>query len=374
MSSRSPGPIPVVAPPTGFRTTYRLPAAAGQPSQRGPVRRNTDRIPGSADDPGGAAADEAPEPIATIAPDPPVFSETVDGPFGGGTISNVEMRIGSAEWSNLRPERFGTSDDSVPPEDAEIRILYLTIDFDNQDPNDSVPLRDDQFTLVEADDEYLAQEVFDGGRQTDGVEPAASQTRTYGFDVGEIVDLSGATVEYRFDSLPGTFSVLASDADGANVDARYPIPVEPPAPLEYVGNLAISCDVVYTWTVDDASASIDLPAPLLLENPHDGLRSQPGTRWLRLTGAITTDSGTGACSAPPGNINNTTLQLVVDGSPIAPSGAPNVVLNTNETVELDLYWSIPVDAESIAIRAQGRDGLTEAVPITIPDLPPVDGD
>lgn len=340
----------------------------------GEGEQSTERIPGSDEDPDGAAPVQ-PEPQTVTNPpaDGEEFSEDVDGPFGGATIANVAMQIESAEWSNLVPSQFGTSGAEIAPEDEDGRILYLTIGLDNQDTNDVIPLSADEFTLVDGGDEYEATQVEGPSAQSDGAEPDTQQSRTFGFDVGDTIDLTDAVVTYQYQGLPGSFGVLASNT-GAASDAGYPITVAAPAPLDYVGNAAVGCDVPYTWTVDEASVSIDLPAALSPELPNEAQRSQPGMRWLRLDGAITTGAGVGSCSASGGNINLDFLQLVVDGETLKPSGAPNTVLFENEDVAVDIYWSIPVEAESIEIRAVGRDGLTDAVPVEVPDLPTVDGD
>lgn len=303
-------------------------------------------------------------------PPPEPFEEVVDGPFGTGTFNHTRFDIADVRWSNTTPIDYDDPDAALDREDEDSRYLYVTIDLLNEDPNDIV-LVDETHLTVSADDgqPIAAQQIF-GGDFDSFLDQSSSDTRIYAFDVGDVVPAESLTLRFADDAIPGFIDVIPA----TETASAYPLAIDGPEPGSYIGNLSTVCEVTYTWTVDDASVSLEIPSEIDGGDGNVNNRARVGTRWLVLDGTVTTDAGVGDCSSPQGVVNRTSLRLMVDGTPIEPTVSPNETLFGSETLELDLIFEIPTDATELAIKAIGRGDSTFESPFTLPELPTVPGE
>ncbi len=298
------------------------------------------------------------------------FEETIVGPFGSDQFNNTDFEITDVQWSNRPPSQYGETETPIRAVDADRRFVYLTVALNNTDPNDSVLITDEHLTLIAGDGDPIS------GIDVSGIsvakiylEPVSSQIRTYGFEVGAVLPTTELTLRYADGALPGFIKV-----SGPSEPNPYPIPVTPPAPVEYFGNLQSDCDVPYSWTVDTARVLTEIPVEYESPAASVNSRARVGSRWLHLEGFITSGDGAGSCTVPTGVVSKDSLRLIIDGRPVEPMGAPIRSIGENASVGVNLLWEIPVDAKELAIKALGRDSETTESPLTLPELPTLRGE
>ena len=330
-------------------------------------------VPDVEDDPEVPDVEDDPE-VPDVEDDPdPVFqpfTEVVEGPFGSGEVSNATIEITDAVWSNRTPRDF--EDESAEPdvEDTDERFLYLTVDIVNDDPNDTFQSNAESYTVIGENGPAIVAEST--GFVAPLISPLTAQTRTLGFDLGEVVDAGTLTLRFADDAIPEFIDVIAPAAE---TPSAYPVDVSTPAPGEYIGSNTAGCDVPYTWTVDTATVFIDIPAEFDGNGASTNSRANIGQRWIRLTGSMSAGSQVDKPEALcGGNVNGSNLRLVVDGLGMEPLVAPNVSLGVDESVSLDLLWAIPADATELAIQGLGPNDSMFESPFTVPALPAVRGE
>lgn len=316
-------------------------------------------------------------PAADVEEDPeePVFvafTEAIDGPFGSGDVSNSTIEITDAVWSNRPPRQFHDDAAEPAPEHTDRRFLYLTVNVINDDANDAFDAAVEHFAVIGADGNAVGAEDATPGFVGPLVTALTANTRTLGFELGEVVDASTLTLRFADDAVPELIDVIAPADAPLPV---YPLEVDTPLPGEFIGSNNVGCEVPWTWTVDSATILLDIPAEFDGAGSAFNARARNGERWIRLTGSMTAgEHNGGPAYLCQGNINENNLRLVVDGLGMVPLGAPNDVLGINESITLDVLWPIPTDATELAIRGVGSDGNSFESAFTLPELPAVPGE
>lgn len=303
-----------------------------------------------------------------------VFDEAADGPFGTGTFNNTVFTITDVVWSNRNFTNFFKTDPEISESDVDERRAFITLELVNSDPNDRVLVNESHLTLLFGDEEFSAKQARDDDGIGRYIEPTSSVVLTFIFEVGEIVPSDELTLRFANDRIPGFIDVADDGNDDTN-DGLYPLAIDAPEPGEYIGNFDTDCDVIYTWTVDAATVILDLPADFDDIGNNTNGRANTGSRWLRLEGTILSGSADDpSCSSTTGTVNGTNLRFLIDGRPVEPLNAPLGVLGQVESINVDLFAEIPVDAIEVGIKALGRGDSTFESTVMLPDLPIVRGE
>lgn len=303
-----------------------------------------------------------------------VFDEMVGGPFGTGTFNNTVFTITDLVWSNRSFTNFFETDPEIGESDVDERRAFITLELLNSDPNDRVLVNESHLMLLFGDEEFPAQQARDGDGIGRYLEPSSSTVLTFIFEVGEIVPADELTLRFADDRIPGLIDVIDDGNDDAD-EGPYPLAIDAPEPGEYIGNFDTDCDVIYTWSVDEASIILDLPAEYDDISNNTNGRASVGTRWLRLDGTILSGSADDeSCVSTTGTVNGSNLRFLIDGRPVEPLNTPLGVLGEVESIDVDLFAEIPVDAVEVGIKALGRGDSTFESTVTLPDLPAVRGE
>jgi hypothetical protein len=289
------------------------------------------------------------------------------GPFGTGTYSHVRLTVTDVELSNLGFEQWGQPGE-VLPDDENARLLYVTIELLNEDPNDDIQFTDDRLKLLIGDRPVTATRVNRGKDFDPRIKASDTKSREYGFGVGQDVTLDQLQLRYESGTVPVTIP-LSPTAGGR---APYPVRVTPPKPGTFIGSLDTDCNVKWTLTTRKASVEVDLPSTLKGSGGLVDHRSPAGTRWLILDAVLTTS--TAKCLSPQGTFTENSVRLVADGRPLAPVVSPLTILSANSSTETLLGWQISIETKAVALRGIGPHGSTFTSEFTLPPLPLLPGE
>ena len=319
----------------------------------------------SSADAGTAMDDGGPEPTPTVAP-PERVDLAIAGPYGEVDFGHVAVSVDAVTISNIAPHNW-LEPAPVPDQNAQHHV-YVDVAMLNTDTNDSGigPLRVARLlvdgTVPIAPTSFLGTAV---GR----FEPNSALFETLAFPLPDNVDPASLTadrlsLQLMNEALP---SILEFDAS-LQVEVPYPVTAAVAGGVTFQNGVA--CQFPHTVEVDEVVVDIDYP--IEFEARGQGNRAVAGRRWLRLSGLLTSEA-TEDCSSLS-NFSTDFVRLVVDSFPLVSTRAPNVILNGDDSVALDMAWDIPADAASVSLVFTGAGGDVGEIVLDLPDLPAVLGE